>query len=55
MARHPMKKKIFLVTERRADYTKFRPILKEISKSKKLDYFLIVTGFSVSDFQLFIF
>ncbi len=44
MARHPMKKKIFLVTERRADYTKFRPILKEISKSKKLDYFLIVTG-----------
>jgi UDP-hydrolysing UDP-N-acetyl-D-glucosamine 2-epimerase len=39
-----MKRKILLVTERRADYTKFRPILKEISKSKKLDYFLIVTG-----------
>jgi GDP/UDP-N,N'-diacetylbacillosamine 2-epimerase (hydrolysing) len=39
-----MKRKIFLVTERRADYTKLRPILKEISKSKKLDYFLIVTG-----------
>jgi UDP-hydrolysing UDP-N-acetyl-D-glucosamine 2-epimerase len=39
-----MKRKILLVTERRADYTKLRPILEEISKSKKLDYFLIVTG-----------
>ncbi len=39
-----MKRKILLVTERRADYTKFRPILKEISKSKKLNYSLIVTG-----------
>jgi GDP/UDP-N,N'-diacetylbacillosamine 2-epimerase (hydrolysing) len=39
-----MKRKILLVTERRADYSKLRPILKEISKSKKLDYFLIVTG-----------
>ena len=39
-----MKRKILLVTERRADYTKLRPILKEISESKKLDYFLIVTG-----------
>ncbi len=39
-----MKRKILLVTERRADYTKLRPIIKEISKSTKLDYFLIVTG-----------
>ncbi len=39
-----MMKKILLVTERRADYTKLRPILKEISKSKKLEYRLIVTG-----------
>ncbi len=39
-----MKKKILIVTERRADYSKFRPIIKEIEKSKKLDYFLIVTG-----------
>ena len=39
-----MKKKILLVTERRADYTKLRPIIKEISKSKKLEYFLVVTG-----------
>jgi UDP-N-acetylglucosamine 2-epimerase (non-hydrolysing)/GDP/UDP-N,N'-diacetylbacillosamine 2-epimerase (hydrolysing) len=33
-----------MVTERRADYSKFRPILKEIEKSQKLDYYLIVTG-----------
>ena len=39
-----MKRTVLIVTERRADYSKFRPILKEIEKSKKLDYFLIVTG-----------
>ena len=39
-----MKRKIFLVTERRADYSKFKPILAEIKKSKKLDYVLVVTG-----------
>ena len=38
------KKKILLVTERRADYTKLRPILEEISKSNKLEYRLVVTG-----------
>ena len=32
-----MKKKILIVTERRADYSKFRPILKEIEKSKNID------------------
>lgn len=39
-----MKRKILIVTERRADYTKLRPILEEISKSKKLQYYLVVTG-----------
>ena len=39
-----MKRKILLVTERRADYTKIRPILEKISKSKKLQYYLVVTG-----------
>lgn len=39
-----MKKKIMMITERRADYTKLRPILEEISKSKKLQYYLVVTG-----------
>jgi UDP-hydrolysing UDP-N-acetyl-D-glucosamine 2-epimerase len=37
-------RKILIVTERRADYSKFRPIIKEISKSRKLRYYLIVTG-----------
>lgn len=39
-----MTKKILIITERRADYSKFRPIIKKIHESKKLDYFLIVTG-----------
>lgn len=39
-----MKKKILVVTERRADYSKFVPILRAIKKSKSLDYYLIVTG-----------
>jgi GDP/UDP-N,N'-diacetylbacillosamine 2-epimerase (hydrolysing) len=39
-----MKKKILIVTERRADYSKFNPILDEIKKSKSLSYVLIVTG-----------
>lgn len=44
MGRYHLKKRILVVTERRADYSKFRPILTEIKKSKKLDYFLVVTG-----------
>ena len=44
-----MKKKILIITERRADYSKFRSILKEIKKSTKLDYFLIVTGSHLLD------
>ena len=32
------------MTERRADYSKLRPIIKEIQKSPKLDYYLVVTG-----------
>lgn len=39
-----MKKKILIVTERRADYSKFKPVLDEIKKSKSLSYVLIVTG-----------
>ena len=39
-----MKKKILIVTERRADYSKFKPILDEIKKSRSLSYILIVTG-----------
>ena len=39
-----MKKKILFVTERRADYSKLYPVLKQIEKSKKFDYYLVVTG-----------
>ncbi len=37
-------KKILIVTERRADFSKFKPVLNKIKKSKKLDYYLVVTG-----------
>ena len=37
-------RKIFLVTERRADYSRFKPILELIKKDKELDYDLVVTG-----------
>ena len=39
-----MKRRILLVTERRADYSKFKPILAAIKHSKKTEYKLIVTG-----------
>lgn len=38
------KRKILLITERRADYSRFKPILKLINKSKYLGYILVVTG-----------
>ncbi len=37
-------KKILIITERRADFSRFKPIIKLIKKEKKLDYELIVTG-----------
>lgn len=39
-----MKKKILFVTERRADYSKLRPVIATIKKSPKFDYYLVVTG-----------
>tara|TARA_Y100000591_G_C21833545_1_gene701100 strand:+ start:583 stop:1728 length:1146 start_codon:yes stop_codon:yes gene_type:complete len=36
--------KILIITERRADYSRFKPILEMIKKDKKLEYSLIVTG-----------
>ena len=38
------KRKIFIVTERRADFSRFKPILELIEKDKKLNYDLVVTG-----------
>ena len=38
------KRKIFVLTERRADYSRFKPILNLIKKDKELNYCLVVTG-----------
>ncbi len=40
--------KIFIVTERRADFSRFKPIIKLIEKEKKLSYSLVVTGLHIS-------
>ena len=37
-------RKIFIITERRADYSRFKPILKLIENDPELDYILTVTG-----------
>src|SRR5574337_635642 len=42
------KKKITVTTGTRSDYGLLRPILKEISSSKSLDLFLLVTGMHLS-------
>ena len=39
-----LRRKILIITERRADYSRFKPIINLIKKSKKLSYELIVTG-----------
>ena len=36
--------KILLITERRADYSRFKPILELIKRHKKINYYLLVTG-----------
>ena len=36
--------KIFIITERRADYSRFKPIMELIEKDDQLDYTLVVTG-----------
>ena len=38
------KRKILIITERRADYSRFKPIINLIKKSNRLSYELIVTG-----------
>lgn len=43
------KKKICVITERRADYSRLKPILRLMKKSKKIDLFLIVTGTHLVD------
>tara|TARA_B100000780_G_C21104155_1_gene445739 strand:- start:626 stop:1744 length:1119 start_codon:yes stop_codon:yes gene_type:complete len=36
--------KVFIITERRADYSRFKPIMNLIKKDKSFDYILAVTG-----------
>jgi GDP/UDP-N,N'-diacetylbacillosamine 2-epimerase (hydrolysing) len=38
------KRKIFIVSERRADYSRFKPILREMKKDLELDFDLVITG-----------
>jgi UDP-hydrolysing UDP-N-acetyl-D-glucosamine 2-epimerase len=38
------KRKVLVLTERRADYSRFKPILKLLKKDKNLTYCLVVTG-----------
>ncbi len=40
----PKKRKILFITERRADYSRLKPIMKAVQKSKKLKLQLVVTG-----------
>lgn len=42
-------RKIFVVTERRADYSRFKPILKLIDQDPLLDYDLVVTGLHLKE------
>lgn len=42
-------RKIFLITERRADYSRFKPILNLIDKDPDLDYDLVVTGLHLKE------
>ena len=44
-----MKRKIFIITERRADYSRFKPILELIQTDSSLDYDLVVTGLHLKE------
>ena len=43
------KRKIFILIERRADYSRYRPILKKIKESSAFDLHLVVTGICLLD------
>jgi UDP-hydrolysing UDP-N-acetyl-D-glucosamine 2-epimerase len=38
------KRKILIVTERRADYSRFKPILEKLKNNNFFEYFIVVTG-----------
>ncbi len=41
--------KVFVVIERRADYSRYRPILQEMSKKPFFDLYIVVTGICLLD------
>ncbi len=53
------KKKILIVTERRADFSRSKPVLDKIKKNKNFDYVLVVTcihllkkyGYSINEIK----
>lgn len=42
-------RKIFIITERRADYSRFKPILEIIKNDPSVDYDLVVTGLHLKE------
>ena len=44
-------RKVFVVTERRADFSRFKPILELISNDEDLDYDLVVNHAFAGDFS----
>ena len=44
-----MKKKILIITERRADYSRYKPILQEMEKDSFFQIHLVVTGICLLD------
>jgi GDP/UDP-N,N'-diacetylbacillosamine 2-epimerase (hydrolysing) len=45
------KRKVFVVVERRADYSRFQPILTEMKKDPFFEVYLVVTGICLLDFH----
>ena len=43
------KRKVFIVIERRADYSRYRPILQRMKADPFFDIYLVVTGICLLD------
>ena len=48
------KRKIFVVIERRADYSRYRPILQKMKVDPFFDIYLVVTGLCLLDIHVFV-
>ena len=42
-------RKVFIVTERRADFSRFKPILQKLKQNPEFEYDLVVTGLHLLD------